>query len=247
MAGQTGSTGAAFRPGVLRSVLMAELDRLGSGLTVVDIGGGSGGFAVPLAALGHHVTVIDPSPDALAALRRRAAERGELPGSVTAVQGDVTDLAAIAGDGKLDLVLCHSVLEVVDDPAVALAGVAAAVRPGGSVSLLAANRCATVLARALAGRFTEAEHAALDPAGRWGDGDAVLRRFDIAELTALAVGAGLQVAAVHGIRVLSDLVAGSCVDSDTGAAALERLELALAERSPYRDIAATLHVLARRG
>ena len=45
-------------------------------LTVVDVGGGTGGFAVPLAQAGHRVTVVDASPDALAALTRRAAEAG---------------------------------------------------------------------------------------------------------------------------------------------------------------------------
>src|SRR4249920_3749739 len=43
-------------------------------LEVVDLGGGTGGFAVPVAMLGHRVTVVEPSPDALAALQRRAAE-----------------------------------------------------------------------------------------------------------------------------------------------------------------------------
>src|SRR5207247_4070895 len=37
----------------------------GAVLDVVDVGGGTGGFAVPLATLGHRVTVVDPSPDAL--------------------------------------------------------------------------------------------------------------------------------------------------------------------------------------
>src|SRR5215472_12751028 len=44
-------------------------------LDIVDAGGGTGGFAVPLASLGHHVTVVDPSPDSLAAAQRRAAEQ----------------------------------------------------------------------------------------------------------------------------------------------------------------------------
>ncbi|MGZ6791503.1 MAG: methyltransferase domain-containing protein, partial [Mycobacteriales bacterium] len=56
------------------SAVLHEEDPRGSGLVVVDAGGGTGGFAVPLAELGHRVTVVDPSPDSLAALQRRAAE-----------------------------------------------------------------------------------------------------------------------------------------------------------------------------
>src|SRR5215467_11899245 len=64
---------------------------------IVDIGGGTGGFAVRLAAQGHAVTVVDPSPDALAALDRRAAEN-DVSDLVTGVQGDVADLAQHVGD-----------------------------------------------------------------------------------------------------------------------------------------------------
>jgi hypothetical protein len=47
--------------------------------------------------------------------------------------------------------------------------------------------------------------------------------------------------------VVSDLVPGSVLESNPGAAeALAELELAAATRSPLRDVAARLHVLARR-
>ena len=55
------------------SAVLSEADPDGRGLDVVDAGGGTGGFAVPLARAGHRVTVVDPSPDSLAALVRRAS------------------------------------------------------------------------------------------------------------------------------------------------------------------------------
>ena len=82
-------------------------------LDIVDAGGGTGGFAVPLARLGHSVTVIDTSPDSLAAAQRRAAEQN-VP--LRAIQGEAADLATLAGEQSADLVLCHSVLEYVDSP-----------------------------------------------------------------------------------------------------------------------------------
>ena len=63
-------------------------------LDIVDAGGGTGGFAVPLADLGHAVTVVDSSPDSLAALERRAAEAGV---EVRALQGDAADLGELLG------------------------------------------------------------------------------------------------------------------------------------------------------
>src|SRR5437764_12431059 len=111
-------TRTGVRTAVVWDYLTATLDELGQAgttLRVLDAGGGTGGFAVPLAELGHHVTVVDPSPDSLAALDRRAAESGT-SGQVQAVQGDVAGLADVVEAGSVDLVLCHSVLEVVDDP-----------------------------------------------------------------------------------------------------------------------------------
>ncbi len=243
--------GASARTAVVWEVLsaaVAEADPQGRGLDVVDAGGGSGGFAVPLAEAGHRVVVVDPSPDALAALSRRARDAG-VADRVRAVQGDVTDLPGLL-DGEhhgVDLVLCHSVLEVVDDAAAALAAVAAVLRPGGRLSLLAPNRAAAVLARALAGRPDEAAHVLSDPAGRWGPTDGTARRWDADSLGELVAAAGLVVQQVHGVRVVADLVPSNVLDLEPGAgAALLALERALSDRLPFRDLATQLHVLAVR-
>jgi hypothetical protein len=75
----------------------------------------------------------------------------------------------------------------------------------------------------------------------------MLRRFDAPALAELVAAAGLRVEAEHGVGVVSDLVPGAVLEGQPGAAdALRELEAALAGRSPYRDVAAQLHVLARR-
>lgn len=228
------------------SAVLAEADADGRGLDVVDAGGGTGGFAVPLARAGHRVTVVDPSPDSLAALQRRVAE-AEPAARVTGLQGDLSDLPDLVPAGSVDLLLCHSVLEVVDEPAEALVHAGGVLRAGGRLSLLVANRAAAVLARALAGHPEEAARALTDPSGRWGPGDGVRRRFDADQLRSLVADAGLVVEQVHGVRVVADLVPGPVLDSEPGAAAaLLSLERALSERTPFRDVATQLHVLAQR-
>ena len=116
-----------------------------SGANIVDLGGGTGGFAVRLAELGHHVTVIDPSPDALAALSRRAQENNV---SVAALQGDLDNFAALVTPASYDLVLCHGVLGIVPDPAAGVRALAQALVEGGALSLLVGQRHAAVIARA---------------------------------------------------------------------------------------------------
>jgi S-adenosylmethionine-dependent methyltransferase len=250
MGAETVRSRGLARGGVVWSVLGAELDRRAAadadGLDVLDLGGGSGVSAVPLAELGHRVTVLDVSADALATLHRRAEEAG-VAERVTPLQGEVERLPAAVSPGSYDLVLCHGLLEVVDSPAETLAAVAGALRLGGCASVLAAGRAAAVLARALGGRLADAIRLAADPDGRSGPADPMLRRFDAPALGQLVAGAGLRVEAVHGVGVVADLVPGAVLEGQPGAAeSLRELEAAVAGRSPYRDVAAQLHVLARR-
>ncbi|MEU6473958.1 methyltransferase [Streptomyces massasporeus] len=239
---------AALRTAVVWEVLQDALDRRvkatgRESLDVLDTGGGSGNFAVPVARLGHRVTVVDPSPNALFALERRAAEAG-VADRVKGVQGDAHGLFDVAERGGYDAVLCHGVLEYVDDPAEGVRNAVAALRPEGVLSLLAAGLGGAVLARALAGHFKEARQALDDPNGRWGTGDPMPRRFTAEQLTGLVEDAGLRVGAVHGVRVFADLVPGVLVDTEPGALeALLKLEEAAAELPAFHSVATQLHVL----
>lgn len=42
-----------------------------AGMRILDIGGGGGRLAIPIASLGHKITVIDVSTEALSLLRKR--------------------------------------------------------------------------------------------------------------------------------------------------------------------------------
>ena len=228
---------------VLRGVVSARVAESGrQALDIVDAGGGTGGLAVPFAVLGHHVTVVDPSPDALAAAQRRAAEAGA---RLTAVQGEAASLDSVVGTKAADLVICHNVLEYVDSPADAMTAIAAVLRSSATVSVLASNAVAAVLHRALAGRFTEARQL-LESENVPGPP----RRFTLPTLTALIEGAGLRAGEAHGLRIFSGLVPGALLDGDAGGAggteALRALEAAAAVTPPLRDIAAQLHVLGHR-
>ena len=232
------------RTAAVWEALRRELRRAGDReLTVLDVGGGTGGFAVPLAELGHRVTVVDASPDALATLVRRATDAG-VADRVHAVQGDGDALAALIADETADLVLCHAVLEVVDHPADVVAAVAAALRPGGAVSLLVAGRAAAVLGRAINGHLDVASRLLADPEGCAGPRDTLRRRYDAAGATALLEAAGLTVEQIHGVRVFADLLPAAVAEAHPQA--LLDLELAAAAHAPYRDLAAQLHLFARK-
>lgn len=242
---------------ILAEVIAARAAQSGrTALDIVDVGAGTGGFAVGIAGLGHRVTVVDPSPDALAAARWRAGEAGV---TLTEVQGEAVDLPDLVGEpgagadkNGADLVICHNVLEYVDSPSAALAAIARVLRPGGTVSVLTANTVAAVLQRALAGKYAEARAMLPGPSGpvssssvSSGAGASAVRRFTLPELTALIEGAGLRAGEAHGIRIFSSLLPGAGADPAT-ADALRELEEAAATCPPLRDIAARLHVLGHR-
>jgi 2-polyprenyl-3-methyl-5-hydroxy-6-metoxy-1,4-benzoquinol methylase len=237
---------ALAQPPARTAAIWAALDPLvtgGAPLEVLDVGGGSGMFAVPLAQLGHRVTVLDPSADALATLQRRAATAGA-GDRVRAVQGDGDRMSTVLpADAPFDLVLCHFVLEVVDDPASTLQQIAGVLRPGGRLSTASANRAGAVLARAVGGHPVEARAllTGQDPAPA--RGGPARRRFSAEELLALLAGAGLEPGEWRGVSVVTDLLGAA---HDTNPDALRALELSLASTSPYRDVAAALHLLATR-
>jgi len=208
---------------------------------VLDVGGGTGGFAVRVAALGHHVTVVDPSPDALAILDRRSEETG-VADRVVGVQGDLETVPGLVREAAVDVVLCHGVLERVEDHATAVRSLGVVLRPGGTLSLLVDHRHAAVVARAVAGHFRQA--LGLLEGGASAE---QVHRFTVPEATRLLEHAGFGDVAVHGVRVFSDLVPSSLVDLEPGAAAaLAELEQAVSEVPEYLTLATQIHLLATR-
>ena len=232
---------ASTRTAVVWEACRRRLESGAAGQTVLDIGGGTGGFAVRVAELGHQVTVVDPSPDALAALDRRARERG-VADLVTGRQGDLAGVTDLVAAGSADLVLCHGVLGLVDDPAAALAAIAEVLRPGGALSLLVGQHHAAVLGRAMAGHFAQARELLTGDAVPGGEHE---RRFTADEVRGLLAGGGFELLEMHAIRVFTDLVPSALLDLEPGAVDdLLDLERAVADRPEYLTLAAQIHTLA---
>lgn len=236
-----GQRRSAARTAVVWAALDAALrGRDVSRLRVLDVGGGTGGFAVRVAGLGADVTVVDPSPDALAALARRADEQG-VAARVRGQQGDLATLADLVEPASVDVVLCHGVLEVVENPAAALDALAAVLPPAGLLSLVVAQQHAAVVARAMAGHLQQAREILL---GAPAPGP---RRFTHDEVAGLVGEAGFAIDTVHAVRVFADLVPSSLLDLESGAAdALVALEEAVADRAEFLPLAQQLHLLATR-
>jgi len=91
------------------AIVNALVAWLTTGSTVLDVGGGAGRYALPLALKSKHVTVVDPSPSMLDVLRR-AAEEAKIA-NVSAIEANWED----AYVEPADLVLCANVVYGVAD------------------------------------------------------------------------------------------------------------------------------------
>jgi 2-polyprenyl-6-hydroxyphenyl methylase/3-demethylubiquinone-9 3-methyltransferase len=102
------------------------------GRRAADVGCGAGLLAEPLARLGAEVTGIDAAPENIAAARAHALGQG--------LEIDYRVGGAEALGGRYDLVTSLEVVEHVAEPAAFVAGLAAAVAPGGLLILSTPNR-----------------------------------------------------------------------------------------------------------
>ena len=226
--------------GRIRATLV--LERLAATLppapaTVLDVGGGSGAIAVPLAASGYDVTLLDPSPAMLDLARGHASETGA---GLRLIEGGVERIAELA-PGPFDAICCHAVLMYLEDPATHLAAMRDAATSGATLSLLEKNRLALAIRPGLRGDYAEALRTLDDPVAT-GNLGIPNRSRSVKEWDVLLSAAGWRLDSWVGIRFFSDL----SPDTLSGAEydQLLALERAAGERDPYRSAARLIHLSA---
>jgi S-adenosylmethionine-dependent methyltransferase len=201
---------------------------------VLDVAGGSGLDAVRLAARGHEVTVLDPAGAMLRSAKEQA-EAVDVADRLHVVQASAEDAPELFGADEFDVVLCHNLLQYVEDTRELLAAITEPLRQGGVLSVLAPNADADPLRSAI--RDLDPEQALFD--------------LDLGACTATTIignlaelGFGLVVR--YGVRCVSDYIGNDEIKRDPEfLAQLERLELALADRMPYLLTARYFHLIAR--
>jgi S-adenosylmethionine-dependent methyltransferase len=215
-------------------------------LCALDLGGGTGAAAVPLARLGIHVTLLDSSP-AMLDIAKRAAQEAGVTDKVVLQPGDATQLANLFHAGSFDVILCHNLLEYVDDPDAVLRGAARLLRDSSAMlSVLVRNRAGEVLKAALLGGDLAAAENNLTAA--WGQESLYggrVRLFTSASLRAMLTEASLAAIAERGVRVLADYLPPQ-VSRSADYELIFELERKLGRRPEFAAVARYMHVLARR-
>ena len=235
---------ARIRYAVVAEILARHLAPLGDHLRVLDVGGGDGHDSLPLARAGHHVTILDPSESMLAAARASADAAGASR-RVTTRSGSIDDL--VDADAEWDVVLCHYVLRYRPVDADDLPTLAAALRPGGLLSVLDGNSPGTVLARAARQGPAAASAALAATTVRTVTFDRDVRVVDASSVRADLQAAGCEILGEYGGRIVNDLILDEdAKDDPVFFEQLLRLELALCDREPFKRVGQFWQLVAER-
>ena len=212
----------------------------------LDIGAGTGDAAIRLAKLGFRVIALDSS-QAMLEWAADAAEKAGVADNVILQYGDAARLPELFPAGSFDVVVCHNLLEYVDDPALVLRGAAHALRdPSAILSIVLRNQAGEVLKAAIHSGNLEAAETNLD--AEWAveslyGGQA--RLFNPVRLQALINAEPLTPIATRGLRVLADYLPPR-ISRDPCYSQILELERKLGSRPEFAAIARYTHCLARR-
>jgi 2-polyprenyl-3-methyl-5-hydroxy-6-metoxy-1,4-benzoquinol methylase len=217
----------------------------GKQLCALDIGCGTGATAVLLARLGMYVAVLDSSPAMLDIAKRSVQEAG-VADKVSLHNEDAARLPNLFSSASFDVILCHNMLEYLDDPVSVLRNAAWALRDSSAIlSVLVRNRAGEVLKAALqAGDLAVAEN---NLTAEWGQESLYggrVRLFTPVSLRAALAEASLTTVAERGVRVISDYLPSRISRSAEYARILE-LERKLGCRPEYAGVARYTQCFAR--
>jgi S-adenosylmethionine-dependent methyltransferase len=229
--------------------LQEFLPRSTGPLRALDLGCGTGAIAVRLARLGIHVTLLDSSLPMLDFARRAAQDAG-ITDKIELKEGDAAQWANLLPDslhGSFDVILCHNILEYVDDPGAVLRMAAGALRDSSAiVSILVRNQAGEVLKAAIKdGDLAATEH---NLTAEWAHESLYggrVRLFTAEGLRDTLIAESLTVIAERGVRVMSDYLPPQVSRSIEYERILE-LERKLGRRPEFARVARYVHCLAHR-
>ncbi len=224
------------------------LPQIKPSLRALDLGGGTGVAAVRLARLGINVTLLDSSP-AMLEIAKRAAREAGVDGKIALKHGDAAQVANLFPGFSFDIVLCHNILEYVDDPNVVLSAAAQVLRTDltgiGILSVLVRSQAGEVLKAGIQAGDLEAVERNLT--AEWGHESLFggrMRLFTMDSLHVMIKRASLAVAAERGVRVISDYLPPKISRGD-GDARIFELERKLGSRPEFVAVARYIQIVAR--
>lgn len=216
---------------MLKSLVWAQLGEI-TGKQILDFGSGEGITANHFA---DRNTVVAIEPDEKMRQNRWADH------TYTQIAGDVSTLSAIKRE-SFDMILCHNVLEYIDDKAQTVSALCRLLKPGGTLSLVKHNRAGRVMQMAVLLDDAEQAHALLDGKDSVSARFGAIRYYEDEQIAQWE--RRLQLIDLWGIRAFWHLQQKQERHAaEDWQAQMTRLEMRVSKIEEYRNIAFFHHLL----
>lgn len=214
-------------------------------LQILDAGGGNGVESIPFAQQGHRVEIVDYSTEMLAQAQH-AATLSQTQDRVTVHHADLRNLRQLFSSEQFDLVLCHNVLQYVDDALNLLKNLVTCLKSGGLISVVGINRYSIAYRTAFPRGNLAQALAELDARSMQGIVfDTTLLAYSAEEVGEMLKSVSCAVEQDYGIRCICDYWGDNELKADPAVfGQLEQLEFALTERHPYKHLARYFQLVA---
>ena len=216
-------------------ILFAQLAHI-KNKKVLDFGSGFG-LVADFLAQNNQVIAIEPN-DEMIAERQQKFHYQKLQGSLEMLK-DIPN-------ARFDLIVCHNVLEYVDTPALYLAEFSRLLKKGGQISLVKHNEVGRIMQTVV---FANDTNLALDLLSGQSYQSHTMGQatyYDLADLLQ-KVTAELTVQNYQGIRIFYGFQDNAVKTAVAWREKMLKIELAVCQQSPYRDIAAFQHIWLQKG
>lgn len=209
---------------------------------VLDAGGGQGQFSLQMAKAGHQVVICDISAEMLKLAEEQVSAAG-LQSNVTLIHCAIQDLPAQLGaqEPQFDLVICHAVMEWMQEPRELLPYLLQHLKPEGYLSLTFYNLHSLIYKNLLRTNFKKIINQ--DFGGAKGSLTPI-NPLDPQVVMGWIDGLPLNVLAHSGIRVFHDYIFNEEHRAREPEQLLE-MELRFSREEPYRSLGRYIHVLAK--
>ena len=202
------------------------------GLSILDFGSGEGVTADHYAA-DNSLTAVEPSEEMLA----NAWKDHEY----TQIVGDVSALSRF-DDNSFDFIICHNVLEYIDDKQTVIRELARVLKPGGRISIVKHNRAGRVMQMAVLLDDIEKANALLDGKNSTASKFGAIRYYNDRDITEWS--SRLKPVDSYGIRTFWDLQQNQEKhDQEEWQEKMAQLETRVSQMDEYRQIAFFHHLI----
>lgn len=202
---------------------------------LLDLGGGNGLDTIPLVKLGYTAVLVDFSEE-MVTHGQKLAEQEQVSDKVSFQIGDATQFV---GKEEFDIILCHNLLQYVEDITAVLHNIYQTLRPGGIFSFMITNPFTETLAFALRDYDLAAAQANLNQSTKYVEPfDTTIQRYTDDELMIMLAESGFTLLEQYGVRCICDFIADNERKYEPAFyEQLERLELAVSDKHPYKLLA----------